>query len=88
MWASIITQAVLILLKFLLDVKREDFELVKVAVKQADTLDIPGRSDDDAPDKDSFVRGSVKDQLKDLAPHVIDWLIATCVALLKKKLLT
>lgn len=87
--AVVVQKALGLLLDKLFNLDWGKFEKVKDFVKEAESLPIPGKSDDDQLDKDSWVRSKVLSdpELKELKSHVIDWLIGAAVALLKKRLL-
>lgn len=84
----IVSQAVGLLLKWLFDVADKHlFDKVKDTVASAERLPLPGKTEDDSPDKDSWVRGKLEDATQELKPHVVDWLISTAVEMVKKKLI-
>ena len=87
--AFLIQNALGIIIKRLFDLDWGKFEKLKNFVKEAESLPLPGKSDDDKADKDSWVRGKVLNdpELQNLKSHVIDWLIGAAVGLLKKRLI-
>lgn len=85
----LVEKALKLILNKVFDLDWGKMEKVKRFVLEAEELPLEGKSDDDGPDKDSWVRGKIlKDpEFRGVKPHIIDWLIGAAVGLLKKKIL-